>query len=99
MLPSDRQEPPVTPVENFHPLQPCLELRRGPQAQKLPQVVAVMVTRGLITEHDVIRARHAHDVVATGRTEERQKDVHIVLVRIGGGHERIPVDNRPGAAG
>ena len=34
-------------------------------------------------EHDVVRARHAHDVVDAGRAEQREQRVHVVLVRLG----------------
>ena len=37
----------------------------------------------MIGEHDVVRARHAHDIGASGDAEQRQQCVHVVLVGVG----------------
>ena len=42
-----------------------------------------MERRRLIIEHDVVGAGNAHDVVDARRAEQRQQDVHIVLIGFG----------------
>ncbi len=94
LIPSLRQKPfqqpvPLTdrqqPFAAHHPhrLQPGLELGGGPQAEHLAQVEGVVEGGALVVEHDVVRPRHPHEVVAAGHAEQGHQGVHVVLVGLG----------------
>src|SRR5437660_789440 len=68
---------------DFGLLQPVLEFGCGPQAECLTQILRVMKGSRLVAEHDVIRARNAHDVINTGCAQEGQKSIRVILVGIG----------------
>ena len=63
-----------------HFFEPLIEFRRGAQAERLAEIMAVVKAGGLVIEHDVIGAGDAHDEVASGHAEECEKRIHIVLV-------------------
>jgi len=80
---SIRREQAATFGDDAHFLQPGFEFGGGFQAHDLAEVVAVVKTRALVTEHDVVGAGDAHDEVATGDAEEREQRIHVVLVGLG----------------
>ena len=70
-------------VRHPHALQPVLELGRALQAQHFAHVERIVKRGGLVVEHDVVGAGHAHDVGDARRAEQRQQHVHVVLVGLG----------------
>ncbi len=64
-------------------LQPGLEFRGALQAEHVADVELVVERGGLVVQHHVVRAGHAHDVADAGRAEQRQQRVHVVLVGLG----------------
>ena len=64
-------------------MQPGFEFRRRAQLERVADVERVVERGALIVEHDVVGARHAHDIGAAGDAEQRQQLVHVVLVGVG----------------
>ena len=48
--------------------------------REIAGVEGIVKRRALVVQHDVVRARHAHDVVASGRAQQGQQRVHVVLI-------------------
>ena len=55
----------------------------GFQSQHLPRVERVVKRSGLVVEHDVIRAGNTHDEGDARDAEQRQQDIHVILVGFG----------------
>ena len=55
----------------------------GALAQRGARVEPVMEGGGLVGQHHVVRARHAHHIGHAGDAEQRQQRVHVVLVGLG----------------
>ena len=70
-------------VKNLHALQPGFEFGRGAQAQHAAHIQRVVERGGLVIEHDVVRARNAHDKVAARHAQQGEQHIHIVLVGFG----------------
>jgi len=71
------------PVCHAHALKPDFEFRRAPQPENLAYIELVVEGRGLVVQHDVVRARNPDDVIYPRRSKKRQKRVHVVLIRFG----------------
>ena len=63
--------------------EPGFELRRGPEAEDAAQIERVVKAGALVVEHHVVGAGHAHDVVHSGRAQQGEQRVHVVLVGFG----------------
>ena len=68
-------------------LEPREEFRGGADIQEAANGERIVVARGLVVEHDVVGARNAHEVVASGGGEQDQEIVRGIL--IGGGVIRV----------
>jgi len=68
-------------------LQPREELRCGTQLEEAPRGQPVVVTGGLIVQHNVVRTGNAHEVIAARSGQKQEKVVGGIL--IGGGVIRI----------
>ena len=72
----------AVPVVHAHTLKPGFELGRRTQAEETAHVHGVMEGSGLIVEHHVVRAGNTDDVIASGRGQHGQKDIHVILIRV-----------------
>ena len=82
ILRRDRQKPRLR-VDHFHPPQPFLKFRRRPKPQNFPQITGVVETGRLVIQHDVVRARHAHDKIHAGHAQQGEQGIHVVLIGLG----------------
>ena len=69
-------------LKNTHVSEPLFELRSRPKPECTAREKSIMERRGLVIQHDVIRARNPHDEGATSYTQQGQQIVHVILVRV-----------------
>ena len=65
------------------PLQPLLELRRGPQIEQLAHGGDVMEGIGLVIQHDIVAHRQGDDEIDPGDGQQEHQVLVGILVGVG----------------